>query len=79
MINSKVKLSYMDVHWPLPKSCIIFIQKKTKKSWPPSNSLVGKMILYENNAIFASGHLDFGALQQHLNLNKSIQFFAVSI
>jgi hypothetical protein len=25
---------------------------------------------------FASGHLDFEAIQQHLNLNKSIQFFA---
>jgi hypothetical protein len=24
----------------------------------------------------AGGHLDFGVLQHHLNLNKSIQFFA---
>jgi hypothetical protein len=24
----------------------------------------------------ASGHLDFEAMQQHLNLNKSIQLFA---
>jgi hypothetical protein len=36
------------------------------------------MVAYRILQFSASGHLDFGAFQQHVNLNKSIQFFAAT-
>jgi hypothetical protein len=45
-------------------------EMQAKSKWPIAENCM-KIMQFP-----ASGHLDFGALQQHLNFKKSIQLFA---